>query len=172
MHVVAITGSLRRQSTSTELLRAASRLAPPGMAVSLFRALDDIPHFSPDDDIVPAPESVTELRSLLAGANAVIFATPEYAHGMPGALKNVLDWLVSSGELHDKRVALFNASPRAHHAQDALAEVLRTMGARVIDAAAVAVPLLGKTWDVSSIIADESMAGPIRNALSALRANA
>jgi chromate reductase, NAD(P)H dehydrogenase (quinone) len=172
MHVVAITGSLRRQSTSTELLRAAAQLTPPGMAITLFRALDDIPHFNPDDDVMPVPESITELRGLLAGANGVIFATPEYAHGVPGALKNVLDWLVSSGELYDKPVALFNAAPRAHHAQDTLAEVLRTMGARVIDGAAVAVPLLGKTWAASSIIADESMAAAIRKGLESLRANA
>jgi chromate reductase len=168
MHVVAISGSIRRQSTSTELLRAAAKLTPPGMAITVVRNLDDLPHFSPDDDVMPAPEPVEALRSLLAGAGTVIFSTPEYAHGMPGVLKNALDWLVSSGELYGKGCALFNASPRAHHAQDSLAEVLRTMGAQIVDAAALAVPLLGKTVDASSIVADASLADPIRKALAEL----
>ena len=168
MHTVAISGSLRRQSTCTELLRAAEKLAPAGMAITVVRNLDDLPHFSPDDDVMPAPEPVEALRSLLAGADSVIFSTPEYAHGMPGVLKNALDWLVSSGELYGKPCALFNASPRAHHAQDSLAEVLRTMGAQVVDNAGLAVPLLGKSWDAASIVAEPSLAAPIRKALAEL----
>ena len=166
MHVVAISGSLRRKSTSTELLRAAAKLVPHGMAITVVRNLDDLPHFNPDDDVMPPPEPVEALRSLLAGADGVVVACPEYAHGIPGVLKNALDWLVSSGELYDKPCALFNPSPRAHHAQDALAEVLRTMGAQIVEPAALAVPLTGTSFDATSIVADASLAEPIRKALA------
>jgi chromate reductase, NAD(P)H dehydrogenase (quinone) len=135
MNIVAISGSLRRGSSNAALLRAAVRVAPEGVRIHLYEALGQLPHFNPDDDGEDAtpPAPVLELRRLLIDADAVLISSPEYAHGVPGVLKNMLDWLVSTGELVGKPVALLNASPAGGlHAQNSLLETLRTMNWRVI----------------------------------------
>jgi NAD(P)H-dependent FMN reductase len=134
--IVAISGSLRKNSSNAALLRAAVRVAPPGVDLVLYDGLGDLPHFNPDLDeegsTPPAP--VAALRSLLIDADAIVISSPEYAHGVPGVLKNMLDWLVSTGELVGKPVALWNASPpRGAYAQASLLETLRTMNWRVND---------------------------------------
>ena len=111
MNVLAISGSLRTTSTNTALLRAAARLAPEHVTITLYDGLDDLPHFSPERDTDTPPPAVIQLRTLLREADAVMVCTPEYAHGMPGVLKNMLDWVVSSGEFVDKPVSVISASP-------------------------------------------------------------
>jgi NAD(P)H-dependent FMN reductase len=102
----------------------------------------------------------------------VIISSPEYAHGVPGVLKNALDWLVSGSEIPGLPVALFNASPRSVHAQAQLVETLRTMSAVVVDEACVAVPLAGRPLDEAGIAADPEIAEPLRRAIAALAARA
>lgn len=166
IHILAISGSLRAISSNTALLRAAITLAPPGVEIRLYGALSDLPHFNPDLE-ADEPPAVTDLRALVRWADGLLISSPEYAHGVPGAMKNALDWLVGGDELIYKPVALLNASPRSHHAQDSLAETIRTMSGRLVREASVAVPLLGSKLDEAGIVANPELAELIRSAIRA-----
>jgi chromate reductase, NAD(P)H dehydrogenase (quinone) len=167
VRVLAISGSLRARSSNTALLKAAVLLAPEGVEVSLYEGLGDLPHFNPDlEENEPAP--VADLRARIREADGLLISSPEYAHGVAGSLKNLLDWLVGGEEFVYKPVALLNASPRATHAQASLLETLRTMSARVVDEASIAVPLLARNLDEAGIAADAELAGAVRGALAAL----
>jgi chromate reductase, NAD(P)H dehydrogenase (quinone) len=168
LRILAISGSLRRVSSNTALVQAATALAPDGVEVRVYTQLAELPHFNPDLDGDQPPAAVAQFRSELEACGAVLISSPEYAHGVPGALKNALDWIVGSGEMVDKPVALVNASPRATHAQASLAETLRVMSADVIDDASMAVPLGGRHLDASGIVADAELSGIIRLALAML----
>lgn len=140
-YVVLISGSTRPGSTNTAALRTAAALDVPGVAAVLWGRLADVPAFVPDD----AAESpvVTELRHLLGSADAVVFCTPEYAGTLPGSLKNVLDWLVGTGELYGTPVAWVTvAHPgRGEGARTALAGVLTYTGAEIVEPACVRIPV-------------------------------
>jgi NAD(P)H-dependent FMN reductase len=137
MNVLAIPGSLRASSSNAALLRAAARVAPAGSEIAIYDGLGGLPHFSPDLDVDPLPSAVAALRARIGAADALAISSPEYAHGMPGSLKNALDWLVSAFEPIDKPVLLVSASPGgAAHAHAQLLEVLRTMSMQVIDGGA------------------------------------
>jgi len=165
MQVFAISGSLRAASSNTILLNAAAALAPDDVEVIVYRGLGDLPHFNPDLDKEPAPLPVMQFRAQLQKSSGVIISSPEYAHGVPGVLKNGLDWLVASGELYEKPVALFSASPRATYAQASLRETLTVMMARLITQVSITVPLLGKTLDESGVVSDPIMSHEISSAL-------
>ena len=138
--------------------------------VELYSGLDGLPHYNPDHEDDPAPQ-VIEFRKRVGAADALIIASPEYARGVPGSLKNALDWLVGgSDEFVGKAVALFNTSPRATHAQESLKITLATMAGRVIEEASIAVSLLGKNLDEEAVLADAAIARTIRDALTSLRA--
>jgi chromate reductase len=168
LRILAISGSLRRTSSNTALVEAATRLAPDTVGVSIFRELDGLPFFNPDLDHDDPPPSVRRFRSVLEACDAVLLSSPEYAHGVPGVLKNALDWLVGSGELVGKPIALINASPRATHAWASLAETLTVMSARVVRDASVTVPLQGRTLDAAGIAADGDLSRTLRSAIEAL----
>jgi len=137
MQLLAIAGSLRHTSSTAALVRAAMRAAPPGVVVELFDQLAALPHFSPDLDVDPLPPPVAGLRAAIGASEGLIVVTPEYAHGMPGTLKNALDWLVSATEPIGLPVLLVSASPGgAAHAHAQLSEVLRTMNLRLVDGGA------------------------------------
>ena len=169
MRLLALSGSLRAASTNSALLEAARRSAPPGIEFVLFDGLAAIPLFNPDIDEIGAPPAVVQFRQAIAVADGLVIASPEYAHGVPGALKNALDWLVAGNEILNKPVALFNASSRGLHAQAALAEILKTMSAKVIEEAMLTIPLLGKTpAEIAGIAALPGTAAAIRAALETL----
>jgi chromate reductase, NAD(P)H dehydrogenase (quinone) len=141
VQLLAVSGSLQAGSTNTALLGIAAARAPAGDEVRVFEGLREIPAFSPDLD--PAPAVVATWRALVSAADALLVATPEYAHGVPGALKNALDWLVGSGDLSGKRVAILSAEPhaeRAVHARADLERTLRAQGADVVSSETIAVP--------------------------------
>jgi chromate reductase, NAD(P)H dehydrogenase (quinone) len=129
VRILAISGSLRAASSNTILLNAAAALAPENVEVIVYRGLADIPPFNPDIDNDPGPPAVRDFRVQLRKSSGVVISSPEYAHGVPGVLKNALDWLVRSGELYEKPVALFNTSPRATFAQESLTATLKVMTA-------------------------------------------
>jgi chromate reductase len=164
IHILAISGSLRAVSSNTALLRAAIALSPPGVEIRLYGALSDLPHFNPDLED-HEPPAVTDLRAWVRWADGLLISSPEYAHGVPGAMKNALDWLVGGDELIYKPVALLNASPRSHHAQESLAETIATMSGRLVPAASIAVPLLGTQLDEAGIVANPELAGLVRTAI-------
>jgi chromate reductase, NAD(P)H dehydrogenase (quinone) len=171
MRLLAISGSLRAVSTNTALLKAAMLLAPPGVEIVLYDGLARLPHFNPDLDVAPLPEAVAAWRAEVARADGLLFSSPEYARGIPGSLKNALDWLVSGPEHPGKRIAFFHASERGVASQAALRLVLETMGTRIVDAATITIPLLGKQTDAAEIAADPAMAAKIRAALEAYTLN-
>jgi chromate reductase, NAD(P)H dehydrogenase (quinone) len=146
MRVLAISGSLRAASMNSALLRATARIAPPGVEVLVFDGIGQLPLFNPDLESAD-PAAVAILRTQIIAADALLIASPEYAHGVTSAIKNALDWMVGNESFVNKPVALFNASPRAVHAQAALRETLTTMSARVIAPACITVPILGSGLD-------------------------
>lgn len=170
MRILTISGSLRAVSSNGAALDAAALLAGPGAQVQRYEGLAELPHFNPDLDVEPAPPAVARLRDALAAADAVLLSVPEYAHGVPGAFKNALDWVVGSGELVGKPVGLLNTSPRAMHAQTSLQETLRTMSADLRPDACVEVPISGRVLQAEAIAVAPALAAPIRAALDALAA--
>lgn len=168
MNILALSGSLRSASINSALLRTAARLAPPGVRISVCSVVGDLPLFNPDlERCVPA--SVARLRAEVAAADALLIASPEYAHGVTGAMKNALDWLVSFEPFANKPVAVLNASPRAHHADGALREILQTMSAVMVDAASVSIPLLGAGLSEADMAEDASITRALRQSLDSLR---
>jgi chromate reductase, NAD(P)H dehydrogenase (quinone) len=167
MRLLAISGSLRAVSTNTALLQTAQRLAPAGMAIELYDGLAGLPHFNPDLDVEPPPAAVADWRERIRRADGLLISSPEYARGVPGSLKNALDWLVSSEVFPQKPVALFHASERGVASQAALRLILETMSAKLIDAATITVPLLGKQTDADALAADPAIAEKIGAALKA-----
>lgn len=167
MQILGISGSLRGTSSNKALLLAAGRLAPAGAHVALFDGIGDLPHFNPDLDVDPPPSAVARWRAALSGADAVLLSSPEYVHGVPGALKNALDWIVSSGELGGKPLALINTS-RSSFAEPQLREILATMETRIVPAASITLHLWTNRLDVDAIVANERVAGALRAAVAAL----
>jgi chromate reductase, NAD(P)H dehydrogenase (quinone) len=166
MHrILAISGSLRTASLSTAVLTAASMLAPPETEIVFYTGLADLPAFNPDLDTSEPPSAVQKLRHEIGQAEGLLISSPEYARGLPGSLKNALDWLVSSSEFPEKPVALINTSPRSVEAQTQLRLVLTTMSARLIDEALLTLPLLGKTLSPNQIVSDPTFSRPLRLAL-------
>jgi NAD(P)H-dependent FMN reductase len=139
-----------------------------GVEVACYDGLAALPQFNPDIDIDPAPAAVRALREQMAAADAVIISSPEYAHGVPGALKNALDWLVSGVEIYGKPVALLNPSPRSLFAHPQLAETLRTMGALIAPGASLSLPIAGRGLDAAGIAGDPDLAERLRGVLVAL----
>ena len=169
MRVLAISGSLRAASLNSMLLRVMADVAPSGVEVRLYRGLGRLPLFNPD--IAEPPPEVAALRDALLAADAVVIASPEYAHGVTGAIKNGLDWMVGNDSFIGKPVALLNASPRATHAYAALRETVTVMSARVVEAASITLPLLGANLNEEAMRADPQICGMLRAALLALKAD-
>lgn len=165
VRLLAITGSLRADSSNTTLLRAAAALAPDGIAVQLYAGLGELPHFNPDIED-SAPPVVKEFAAQIGAADGLIFSTPEYAHGMPGALKNALDWLVGGFDFINKPIALFNASPRSTYAIASLTEVVTIMSGRIVPGASVTIPLRELHLDEAGIVAHPEISLMIRTALT------
>jgi len=137
LRVLAISGSLRARASNTSLLRLAMKVAPDDMTIVMYDGLASLPHFNPDDDVGVPPAPVLALRAQVGEADGLLICSPEYAHGMPGSLKNALDWLVSALEPIGMPVLLVSASPSgAEHAHAQLLEVLRTMSMQVVDGGA------------------------------------
>jgi chromate reductase, NAD(P)H dehydrogenase (quinone) len=168
--ILAISGSLRARSSNTDTLRAAALVAPESVTIRLYDGLGRLPHFNPDLDGEGAvlPDSVREFRSEIGEADALLVCSPEYAHGVPGSLKNALDWLVSSSEMLYKPIGLINVSPRSTHATASLAETLRTMSTVLVEGALLELPLAGKGIDDAGIAADPRMAAALTSAVDAL----
>lgn len=165
MRLLALSGSLRAVSSNTAALLAAARLAPAGVEVVLYERLGELPLFNPDLDTEAPPAVVVALRREIERCDGVLICSPEYAHGVAGAMKNLLDWLVSSLEFPAKPVALINASPRAVHSQAQLREILTTMSARLVEDASIELPLQGRGLDAAGIVADADLSAALRGAI-------
>jgi chromate reductase, NAD(P)H dehydrogenase (quinone) len=164
IRILALSGSLRKSSYNTALLNAMSQLAPEHIKIRLFKHLGELPPFNPDLEDEPHP-ALAALHQELSAADGVFIASPEYAHGISGVLKNALDWLVSSESFPNMPVALFNTSPRASHAQAALREVIRTMSGIIVEEASISIPLLGSGLNHEEIISHPEISTALSRAI-------
>ena len=165
--ILAISGSLRSRSSNTSLLQAAALLAPDGVEITVYRGLGNLPHFNPDLEGLESAAAL-QYRRQLQDADGVLISSPEYAHGVPGVMKNALDWVVGSGELVNKPVALLNASLRSTHAHASLLETLTVMSARVIPQACITLPHWDKTLDASGIASHIQISRLLRESIDEL----
>ena len=165
MTILGISGSLRRDSYNSALLRNAGLEPWPG--------LKEIPPYDEEDDVEPAPPAVARMREAVAGADALLFATPEYNASVPGHLKNAVDWLSrprGEAALRNKPVAVIGASTGAFGAvwaQAELRKVLATAGDRVVDAE-VAVGHAHEKFDGEGILLDENLRDQLHEVAEAL----
>ena len=167
MKILALCGSLRKESRSRALLEAAQILAADKFEFSIFNGAGDLPLFNPDIE-ASAPASVHVLWRAINDADAVIICSPEYAHGITAVLKNMLDWLVGYIPFACKPVAVFNPSGRALHADDALKEILATMAARLIAAACLRIPTNGCALSATEMSRDKEFSTLMHSALVAI----
>lgn len=151
--ILALSGSLRKASYNSAAIEAMRVLAPENINV-VIGSISELPLFNPDREGEDIP-SLKKLTQLLKNADGLIIASPEYAHGISGPMKNALDWLVSGIDFPYKPIMLINTSPRASYAQESLKEVLKTMSGIVIEKACVSIPLLSSELDVKGILNDE-----------------
>ena len=164
IRILAISGSLRQFSSNTALLQAAIALSPKNIQMKLYDGLGDLPHLNPDLEPMEPP-SVTDLRAQVKWSDGLAISSPEYAHGVPGVLKNALNWLVSGEEFIGKPIALFNASPRSVHAQASLTEIVTTMAGRIVPEACITVSLLGRNLDAAGIVANPEVSNELQAAI-------
>ena len=167
LRILSLSGSQRAKSWCTALLLAAKALAPLGVDIQIYEGHKALPLFNPDLELDP-PKVVHQLRDLIDGADAVLIASPEYAHGVTGTIKNTLDWLVSHPGFADKPVAVFNPSYQSVHADAALKEILRTMAADLISNACIRIPVIGSGIDQSAIDATPRFRKAISDALDCM----
>nr|WP_294950361.1 NADPH-dependent FMN reductase [uncultured Mucilaginibacter sp.] len=152
--IFAIPGSLRSGSSNHAILNHIGKLVPPDVSFFIYDSLAVIPPFDPGNDHEHVDGNVAELRSFIANADAIIICTPEYAYGVPGQLKNALDWMVSSSTLVDKPVALITASLGGEAAHAAMQLILGALSARVIPEATLLVQFIRSKVNADGVIVD------------------
>ncbi|HEV8549360.1 MAG TPA: NAD(P)H-dependent oxidoreductase [Polyangiaceae bacterium] len=166
MQFLAVCGSLRGASTNLALLEAAIELAPPGVSIEPFDGLAQLPHYNPDCE-ESLPPAAAAWRALVGRADGLLLSSPEYAFGVPGSLKNALDWLVGGAEFVGKPIALLGASPRAVTSRESLVRTLTAMAGRIVEEASITLPLLGRKLDAAALLADPALREPLEHALAA-----
>jgi chromate reductase, NAD(P)H dehydrogenase (quinone) len=169
--ILAISGSLRANSSNTSILRAIVGLVPDRVQMSFYPGVGDLPHFNPDLDADRGLFTVENWRTQLRSADGILFCTPEYAHGVSGVLKNALDWIVSSGELMHKPTAVISASPAPDggaKANASLVQTLRVMMAAIPAAAILCIPAVSAKLTARGEISDPQTASSLQSLLATL----
>ncbi|MED4584316.1 NAD(P)H-dependent oxidoreductase [Brevibacillus choshinensis] len=169
--VLAISGSLREKSSNTALMNDIIGLAPKHMKWTIYKGLGDLPHFNPDIDSDEGPVPVRELRSQIQEVDAVLICTPEYGNGVPGVLKNALDWLVSTSVFMNKPTAVISASPTPMGGDKAHASLLLTLGminAAIIEGGTLIIPHITLKMSKEGAITDEGLQAEIKKVLQSL----
>jgi chromate reductase len=174
MSLLLISGSLRAGSTNTALLRTAHAIDPD---TELFARMGALPHFSPDDDGDDLPAAVAELRAAVGRVEAILVCTPEYAGALPGAFKNLLEWLVGGGEAYRKPIAWINVSgpaapTGAADAHDSLRKVVGYLSMEIVEEACVRIPVARDAVGEDGLVADPAVRERLAAALAALREGA
>jgi chromate reductase len=172
MRVLGISGSLRRDSHNTKLLRAVAELLPPGCELVIWGELRSVPPFDEDEEHTPPP-AVESLKRAVADADALLIVTPEYNHSLPGQLKNALDWLsrpIDENPLRGKPAAVIGASTGMFGAVWSQAEgrkVLGALGARVLDHE-LPVPHAHERFDEKGRLGDDELRDELAVVVEAL----
>jgi chromate reductase len=170
MRILTVVGSLQQRSANRALAAVFLRVAPPGCEIVPALRLDELPFYDSDRDIDPAPPPVARWRAQLAGADAVVFVSPEYGHGMSGVLKNALDWIVGSGELVGRAVAATCAAQGKGRGLLGLASLVTTL--RAIDAVVVwshPIQVLRPALTADGTIVDGAVEAEVRDVIERLR---
>ena len=140
-------------------------MAPDGVVIEKYQGVGALPHFN---DPEQAPDPVLSFRASIREADAVLICTSEYAFGVPGSLKNALDWTVSSGEFIDKPVGLITASSQGEKGHAALLLTLQAISAKVISGSCLIISFVRSKLDTDGHIKDPAVALDVRRALAAL----
>ena len=166
IELLAISGSLRAASTNSALIAALAAGAPIGCRITVYDGLGRLPIFNPDDEGERTPSEATRLIEAVTQADGVIVSCPEYAHGVPGGMKNALDWLVSRDAAVGKPAMLVHASSRSLYARAALAEIMRTMSFAMYEEAVLEIALLGKKpAEMEMILGEDANRKAMRDAV-------
>ena len=171
--ILAINGSIRNSSSNKSVLLALAKLIPSSVDYEIYKGVEYLPHFNPDLDVdhSAADSSVKDFREKLGNCDAIIICTPEYAFGVPGVLKNALDWIVSSAEFTNKPTALITASPLASGGDKAFAALMPTlqvMGAMIAEDCALMIPLVKKKVNENAEISDQDLGEKLKRLLNTL----
>ena len=172
INVLAICGSTRQSSSNHHLIKAITDLGADIFQVRVLEGLTDIPHFNPDLDMEPgsAPAAVQEFRAQLAAADAVLICTPEYAIGVPGTLKNAVDWTVSSMHFSRKPVALITAGTSGYKAHQSLLGTLLIIESKISEDAQLVIPGVKTKVSAEGVITDEGTLMQVRKLVQSLAA--
>jgi NAD(P)H-dependent FMN reductase len=171
MHILVVNGSTRAKSTNGLLIEAIIKLAGDRAHFTVYPSVADLPHFNPDHDVDPAPPAVTHFRKLLHEADALLICTPEYAMGVPGSLKNALDWTVSSADLRLKPAMLVTASLSGEKAQASLTGTLLVLEAMITPETTVLVQFARTKVGTDGLITDAKALAEVQLALDHLLAS-
>ena len=166
--ILAISGSLRKSSSNSAIINAIAATAPQSVSITVYEGLADLPHFDPGLDTDEPLAVVADLRKQLREADGVLICTPEYAFGIPAALKNALEWTVSSGEFVDKPTALITASSQGQHAHAALQLVLSAISANVPGEAKLLIPFIRTKINAEGKVSDAEVLQSLYTVLQAL----
>jgi chromate reductase, NAD(P)H dehydrogenase (quinone) len=162
--ILAISGSLRSRSSNTRLIRRVAEIAGDLATVDIFADLDRLPHFNPDneplDNLI-----VSDLTQRMRSADGLLVSTPEYAHGLPGTLKNALDWLVGTDAFIEKPFTLFQADDRSIYAPQSLIEILKTMSGLHVETADLTIDLRSHPDRIDEILRSKSSNSQIESSL-------
>ena len=165
MKILDISGSLRASSSNTKILKVIGGLVPSNVEYKIYQGLADIPNF---DDADNTPAAVAKWRNELQMADAVLICTPEYAFGVPGALKNALDWTVSSGEIVNKPLALITASTGGDKAHAAFLQIFTALSAKISEETALLIPFVRSKINAAGEISDDATLDAIKKVVVAL----
>jgi len=149
--IIAISGSLRASSSNALILQVIEKMMPGEASFFIYKGLGDLPHFNDAEDI---PIAVSVWRKHLQEADAVLVCSPEYAFGVPGSLKNALDWTVGSGELVNKPLALITASTGGEKAHAALLQIFTALSANIPEGCALLIPFVRSKLNAAGEISD------------------
>src|ERR1700761_9178170 len=159
--VIGISGSTRPDSSNHRLLRTLAEWTTGRLVGSIYPSVAGLPQFVPGDEN-NVPEAVVCFRQQLSAADGVVICTPEYAHGVPGALKNAIDWTVSSGEFSNRPTVLITASTDGKFGHEALLEVLSVIEARNVRELQLLIPFIRTKIDEKGEIKDPATAEAIK----------
>lgn len=164
--ILAISGSTREKSVNLNLIYAIKELSKDSFEIEIFNEIADLPQFNPDKDIDPAPVKILEFRKKLKQADGILICTPEYAMGVPGSLKNAIDWTVSSAEFSKKPVALITASSMGEKAHASLLETLKIIESNITSDTQLLISFAKTKISSDAVITDNETLAQVKKLIS------
>ena len=164
--VLTISGSTRQRSTNLNLLKAIEALFEAEFEFLYFNGLSALPHFNPDDDNENPPPAITVFRKMIKKADGILICTPEYAMGLPGTLKNALDWTVSSSDFSQKPVAVITAATSGEKAHESLIGTLNIIEAVTNKDIQLLIPFAKAKINTSKVITDENTLADVKKLMN------